>query len=431
MRPGGARGAVWAVPQFLAPATGGEDRNLILISLDTLRADHLSGYGFRRPTSPAIDQELIRRGTAFTDVIATFPQTDISHLSLFSSLYPSAQPTRGRIGAEDRLVLLAERLQSAGFETAAYTEDALVSGAFGFWFGFDRFTERSFAHADRGRPTIEDGVRYVASHRDRRFFLFLHTYKTHDPYVPSEAYRKLWTDPQQWKEGGPAPLVPPQHRELVDRYNRTIREADALVAELLGALDAVGLADRTYVVLLSDHGESFGEHGMTGHGFTPHLEQLRVPLILRGPGIPEGLRIRTPSSLVDVTPTLLDLLGVEPLEQAQGVSLKKALEGVALAPDRPLYFSWLRKEAEGVRHGRWKYHRAKGGHELFDLEKDPYEWKPGGKETAPAKETELLDAHAADGAKRREELAGSAEKGPSAIDEKTEKSLKALGYLKD
>jgi len=425
---GPPRGAVWAVPQILAPRASEDQRNLVLISLDTLRADHVSGYGYRRPTTPEIDARLLQRGTTFTDVISTFPQTDISHLSMMSGLYPAAQPTRGRISSGDRLELLAERLQTAGFETAAYTEDALISGAFGFWFGFDTFTERTFAHADRGRPTFEDGVRFLASHRNRRFFLFLHTYKTHDPYVASAPYDALWSEPQQWNEGGPAPLVPPQHRPLVDRYDRTIREADALVATLLDALENLGLAERTLVVLLSDHGESFGEHGMTGHGFTPHMEQLIVPLVLRGPGIPPGLRIRTPSSLVDVTPTLLDLLGLAPLEQSQGLSLKPALEGVALAPDRPLFFSWLRKDAEGVRHGRWKFHRTRAGHELFDLETDPQEWKPERAPEPPARETEILGKHAAESEERREGLSGGAD-GAHAIDEKTEKSLKALGYL--
>ncbi|MDG2303137.1 MAG: sulfatase [Candidatus Binatia bacterium] len=429
------RGAVWAVPQIListkvAPA---EDTNLILISLDTLRSDHLSGLGYGRDTSPIIDAELIAKGTTFTDTSSTFPQTDISHLSIFTGLYPSAQPKRGRVSPSDRVVLLAELLQKAGLETAAYTEDALVSGAFGFWFGFDQFTERSFAHADRGRRTIEDGIRYLEENRGSRFFLFLHTYKTHDPYVPGPDYEALWSDDAAWSDGGPAPWVPEKHREILDRYDRTIREADDLVGRVLDALERFGLQERTFVIVTSDHGEAFGEHGIAGHGFTPHQEALDVPLILRGPGIPAGKRIDTPVSIADLTPTLLDLLSAPQTNQAQGLSLVPALDGESLDAGRPLFFSWLRPNAYGVRTKNRKYHRTKQGHEQFDLAADPFEWKPDRSEDARTTGEKLLAAHEEENARLRKAL-GPAQNddGPRsapAIDERLEKSLEALGYL--
>ncbi len=428
------RGAVWAVPQILTrePARAA-DANLILISLDTLRSDHLSGLGYDRETSPIIDAELISKGTTFTDASSTFPQTDVSHLSIFTGLYPSAQPKRGRVSSSDRLVLLAELLQRAGLETAAYTENALVSGAFGFWFGFDEFTERSFAHGDRGRPTIEDGIRYIEERRDRRFFLFLHTYKTHDPYVPGPGFESLWSDEDAWHEGGPAPWVPEKHREILDRYDRTIREADVLVGELLATLADLGLAERTFVVVTSDHGEAFGEHGIAGHGFTPHQEALDVPMIFRGPGIPTDRRIETPVSIADLTPTLLDLLAVEATEQSQGVSLAPAFAGTPLPPDRPLFFSWLRPDAAGVRKQTGKYHRTAHGHERFDLEADPFEWEPDRTEAARSEGEKLLAEHEAEGARLREALGpvdpdGATQTAP-AIDKRLEKSLEALGYL--
>lgn len=425
---------VWAVPKIFAPdQRGDDDVNLILVSLDTLRSDHLSGLGYARETSPIIDTELIAKGTTFTDTSSTFPQTDVSHLSLFTGLYPAAQPKRGRVSAADRLVLLAEELQRGGLETAAFTENALVSGAFGFWFGFDQFTERSFDHADRGRPTFDDGIAYVEANRDRRFFLFLHTYKTHDPYVPGAAYEALWSDDDAWEDGGPAPWIPEKHRDILDRYDRTIREADDLVGQLLTALGRLGLERRTIIVVTSDHGEAFGEHGLAGHGFSPHQEALDVPLIFRGPGVPAGRRIDTPVSIVDLPATVLDLLGLPAVSQSQGVSLAPAFSGQTLDPARPLFFSWLRPDAYGVRTGSTKFHSSAKGHEQFDLSSDPNEWQADRSEEVRAAGEPVLTAHHEEAARLRESLGPvDSTDGPStvrSIDKRLERSLEALGYL--
>jgi arylsulfatase A-like enzyme len=426
------RSAVWTVPRVLE-VDRGDDRNLLLVSLDTLRADHLSGYGYARPTSPRIDRELIERGTQFNDVSSTFPQTDAAHLSLFTGLYAGAQPGRGRLGAASPVPLLTERLRDAGFETAAFTEDALIAGSFGFWFGFDRFVERSFRERERGHETFADGMRYLREHRDRRFFLFLHTYKTHDPYVAGDRYQGLFADPAEWEGKGPAAHVPPRHRAKVDAYDRTIREADDLMGDLLAELEGLGLAERTVVVLLSDHGESFGEHGATGHGFSGFREQLWVPLVLRGPDVPEGLEIDAPASLVDVAPTLLDLLGVEPLPLAQGKSLAPALRGEDLGADRPLFFAWLQDGAAGVRLGERKYVRSNLESEprVFDIVRDPEERAPlpAPGEFRPLAE-KLVSEQRAESERLRATLShGTPSPGEPALSEHMERSLRALGYI--
>lgn len=427
-----ARSAVWTVPRVLE-IDRGDDRNLVLVSLDTLRADHLSGFGYARETSPRIDRELIDRGTTFRDVSSTFPQTDASHLSLFTGLYAGAQPGRGRLGAESPVPLLTERLRDAGFETAAFTEDALIAGSFGFWFGFDRFVERSFRERERGHETFADGMQYLRDHREQRFFLFLHTYKTHDPYVAGDEYQKLFADPSEWEGEGPAAHVPPRHRAKVDAYDRTIREADDLMGELLAELDRLELAERTIVVLLSDHGESFGEHGATGHGFSGHREQLWVPLVLRGPEVPAGLEIDAPASLVDVAPTLLDLLGVEGLPLAQGRSLTPALRGEDLPRDRPLFFSWLQDGAAGVRVGDRKYVRSELEPEprVYDIVRDPEERTPlpSPGEFRPFAE-KLVSEHRAESERLRGTLShGTPSPGEPALSEHMERSLRALGYI--
>jgi arylsulfatase A-like enzyme len=326
--------------------------------------------------------------------------------------------------------LLAERLGEAGFHTAAYTEDALLAGVFGFWFGFDRFTERSYRHEDRGRGTFEDGIEYLRANRDRRFFLFLHTYKTHEPYVASRAYASLFSDPAHWKRDGMG-AIPQKHRDRTNAYDRTIREADDLVGEFLRELSLLGLAERTLVVLLSDHGEAFGEHGLIGHSFSSQQEVMRVPVVFRGPGVPEGLRIDTPTSLVDVAPTILELLGLEPLRVTQGVSLVPAFRGKALGGERPLYFSWLGDQAIGVRYGRWKYRSVGQRRALFDLETDPQEMRSVVQSDQQQPRWErLLSNHRKASAEIRAGFGRAAQdRAAPAISEQTEKSLRALGYI--
>ena len=420
----------WAVPRVLTPVATDPPHgieNVILISLDTLRADHLSGYGYGRPTSPSIDRELIAQGTTFLDVTTTFPQTDISHLSLFTGVYPAAQPVRGRLAATDARRTLAEVLQKAGLATGAFTEDALVSGAFGFWYGFDTFVERSFEHDRRGSSTFADGIRFLESHRDERFFLFLHTYLTHDPYVAPPRYDALFRDE---KGPDPAPWVPAKGRHHLDAYDRTIRAADDLVGELLAALEHTGLAKNTLVVLLSDHGESFGEHGIAGHGFAAHREQLWIPLILRGPGIPAGRRIDAPISIVDVLPTISGLMGID-FRNGQGVDLSKSIKDlkIRLDPERPIFFSWLRHEAAGVRRGKLKLMRSADQKLLYDAATDPYEWKPliaDARERAVAKE---LDQHLTESANAAKATRADSPGSRLDVDANTERSLRALGYI--
>jgi arylsulfatase A-like enzyme len=426
---------VWTVPVVVAdglpPASPGvtpvpAPRNLVMISLDTLRADHLSGYGYVRQTSPEIDARLIARGTTFEDVSTTFPLTNVAHMGLFSGLYPES--TRG-VG--DGFPMLAETLRDAGFHTAAFTEDALLAGVFGFWHGFDRFTERPFVGAARGRDTFRDGADFLRTRGGRPFFLFLHTYKVHAPYESGPASASLFAAPGEWTRPGMDTAVPAQHRADVDAYDRAIREADDQVAAFLDVLDALHLADETLVVLLSDHGEAFGEHGAVGHGTAAHQEQLRVPLVLRGPGVPAGRRIAEPVSLLDVAPTLLELMGVPGLAHADGVSQRAALAD-AHATVRPLFFAWLGADARGVRSGPWKALGVRAP-KVFDLRSDPHERTPAA--AAPGAGFDpaaLFAAHGETTDQRRQALAGGKRVAPAAapaVSEEVERSLRALGYV--
>lgn len=431
---GGVPGGVWAVPQVLRGAPGAVDAppNIILISLDTLRADHVSGYGYVRETTPVIDRELIARGTTFLDATATFPRTDVSHLSLMTATYPSAQPVRGRLAPGSPIVMLGERLQDVGYETWAFGESGLFGGPYGFWHGFDRFMEFPYDSSERGVGVFREGAAALAELKNRRFFLMLHTYKTHDPWDHGAETAELWADPEAWTSGALDARVPEEQRTHIDAYDRTIREADILLGGFLRALEEAGLADRTLVVLVSDHGEAFGEHVITSHGYGFGQEQLHVPMIFRGPGVPVDRRVETPVSLVDVAPTLLDFAGAEPMEQGQGISLRPAFRGVELPGDRPLFFAWIQDAANGYRLGSRKIVRARGMSAVYDLANDPLESARQTTKELTDDEFHVMHDHLKEAARRREETSSrTVENVDTAlpITDKMKDALKALGYV--
>jgi arylsulfatase A-like enzyme len=304
----------------------------------------------------------------------------------------------------------------------------MVTGAFGFWTGFDAFVERPFVGDERGRGTFHDGAEFVRTRGGRPFFLFLHTYKVHHPYSFGPAYAERFAEPDAWSLPGLDTRVPSQHRKNMDAYDRAICEVDDQLSELLDALDRHGLARDTLVVVVSDHGEAFGEHGALQHGTAAHQEQLQVPLILRGPGIPRGLRVDAPASLVDVAPTLFDVVGLPPLEAADGRSLRPLLAGGSLPP-RPIFFAWM--GGTGVRSGRWKAHRTRHGLEVFDLSTDPGERVAV--EAKAFQPEQLLAQHREATRARRETLTRAAADGggatPQPMTPELERSLRALGYV--
>ncbi len=427
---------IWAWPEILVKTPGPSVRpNLLMVSLDTLRADHMSGYGYPRQTTPTIDTRLIAEGTTFLEAFSTFPQTDVSHLSLFTGLYPEAQPTRGRLSPGSSITTLAENLRDAGYQTDAITENALISGLFGFWRGFDAFTERSVVQEKLGPTSFANAASYLRENREQQFFLFLHTYQTHDPYDSSPEFDAMFRGDNHWAEGGPPPYVPDVQHKNVDRYDRTIREADSLVDGLLTVLEETGLMDNTLIVLLSDHGESFGEHSLPGHGFAHHDEQLRIPLILRGPGVPADVRIPGSVSLTDVAPTLLDLLNLPELAQGQGESLRSAMSGTPIPDDRDVFFAWYQNDAIGARNREWKSTSTRAETRNYELKTDPFEWHTIKSPSLPADRQKVLDDHKRESSAIRAALAEASAGNPNGtsetqgIPQRMEESLRALGYL--
>ncbi|MFN7971937.1 MAG: sulfatase [Acidobacteriota bacterium] len=454
LRGGAARSlAVWGDPTLLEPRPRvPDDANVILLSIDTLRADHLSSYGYQHDTAPFIASALAARGTLFERCIAAAPSTTASHMTLFTSLYPATHHTRGIQRLAREIPTLTERLRAAGIDTGAVTEDGWLSIEHGFGRGFGSYVENRDPILAVGQvdATFAAARRWLAWHRDRPFFLFLHTYQVHHPFTPAPRYAGLFATHDGHEVNGASP----RHEREMAQYDREIRQTDDALEDLLGALEALGLADRTVVVLTADHGEEFLEHGQMGHGANLFQEVERVPLIVRGPGIPAGKRIAIPVGLIDVMPTVLDLLRVPIPAHVEGKSLLPAIRGATGGEElraRPLYSESVATYAaleEGqvpvlppaytVQVGSRKLarYRTDDGFrfELYDLDADPGErvnLYPDRAADASDLRAEI-ERYESDCARRREEVAGAAPVGrtePAPTDPEQREKLEALGYV--
>ncbi len=430
-------------------ALQGQERawNVVLISIDTLRADHLSSYGYERETSPNLDR-LASAGVLFEGAYAHAPKTAPSHMSLMTSVLPEVHRVgnrvQGRRGARlsPGLPTLAELLHDAGYQTVAFTSGGNVGGGLGFRRGFERYEHLSVD----ARESFGRAADWVAGSPSQPFFLFVHTYQTHAPYLPPPGYYELYTDPGY---AGRIPGRPGAHRgrapgefmrladfgdpsdvaHLQDLYDGCIRYVDDRLGSLLDALEEAGASDDTIVIVASDHGEEFLEHAGSGHS-TLFDEVLRVPLIFRMPpalGDRPGLRVREPVGLVDVVPTILELLGLPPLAHSQGRSLLPLLRGEPDLSPRPGYAQTLTREASALRLGRFKLVRDGPEPRLFDLVEDPREQKP--LENRPGVRRSLTAA--AREIERESSLLSRGLKRPVAapVEPRQREMLEALGYL--
>ena len=450
---------VWGNPT-LRPESAPRDRdrrNLILVSIDTLRRDHLGAYGYHRDTSPFLDRHLAAEGTVFENLIAEAATTEASHMTMFTSLPAMVHGVQGTRSAEVPLLTLAAVLRSAGFETAAFTENGPLAHHRGFALGFDVYHENKrksrvapLLPTGEAADTFRRGREWMERNGDRPFFLFLHTFQVHAPYAPPTPYADLFLDSksrplphlaegsQQWNE----------REAVVGNYDREIRYVDRELEQLVGWLEASGLAERTILVVLSDHGEGFYEHGARGHAILPYETVLRVPLIVHGPGIPRGRRIRAPIHHLDLMPTVLDLLGVDAPAPHQGRSVTSLLdeEPAGGAEHAGPIFSavWalppgLRPPALAVRRGSRKlirYESAEGTRLLyFDLDRDPLELTDlsSEREREAAELEALLDRYVNEAGRLRERLRaedGGELRPPDPVpDPEREEKLRALGYL--
>ena len=316
-------------------------RGYILISLDTLRADHLSTYGYHRETSPFLDS-LAERAVVFENAVVQFPGTLISHMSMFTGYYPQQHAVYkpGAVLARE-IPTLPERFRESGFRTYGHTEGGFMAAGFGFERGFEEFVVDQHESDTDIERTFGRGLDFIEGlESDERFFVFLHTYSIHDPYEPPEEFRHAF-----W-EGDPVTALEPDGVTLQEvndgfrdidaesveyfkaLYDGSILYVDSVLERFFGRLEELGVADDTTVVITSDHGEEFLDHGKMVHEQI-YPEGLFVPLVVTHPDLDHAIRVPALVQSIDFAPTLLDLAGLPPLEQIPGVSLVPYFENPA------------------------------------------------------------------------------------------------------
>ncbi len=309
--------------------------NLILISLDTLRADHLGCYGYDKDISPNID-DFAFRGIRFDKAISQSSWTLPAHASLFTGLYPSAHgATHRKKNIPNSMRMFCEILRNGGYSAVAFTGGGFLDPIYGFDRGFSEYAPYEALDS-------EEVWNFIDASRSRPFFLFLHTYQIHDYFVPDEMVGML--DAEYQEEYGDFESIRPflikhikedldsESRKVLayleERYDASILFTDDQFGSLLKGLEDSGLLEKTLIVLISDHGEEFGDHGRTHHGHTLYNEQIHIPLLMSVPDNRlEHVVVEEIVELIDVFPTILDLLGFPVPDDIDARSLTPILRG--------------------------------------------------------------------------------------------------------
>ena len=320
----GSNHSFWVNPLYFRKQDEGP--NVILISIDTLRADHLGCYGYQRETSPHIDA-LASDGVTFLNTYASSPWTLPSHISLLTSLHGVNHQVMYEDDSMDPSILtLADVLRVNQFYCAALTGGGFVSAKYGFSKGFNSYSdEGGVLRQDSAEHLYHTALRWLEREKDKGFFLFLHTFQPHNPYACPFPYKSMFLeDDSRWRhldlmsflggmQGIFKELTEKERQNIIGLYDGEIRYTDEqLIGPLIATLKDLGLYDRTMIIFTSDHGEEFFEHRGWGHGHSLYDESLKVPLIIKFPESRfKGKRIHDIISLVDIFPTVLEEMGIE------------------------------------------------------------------------------------------------------------------------
>ena len=405
------------------------DMNILLITIDTLRADHLSCYGSKSVATSAMDA-LAARGVRFAQAIAQVPLTAPSHASILTGTYPQIHKVRdmGGFVLDKHVPTLAGILSEAGYQTAAFVGSAVLNHNYGLDRGFSKYSdEMQDEKSPQKTPGVVAEVRgdvvtrrtldwlelYLKSSSGttpaKNFFVWSHYYDPHFPYDPPEPYKTQYAK---------------------DPYGGEVAYADHEVGKLISWLSESGLGGKTLVVIVADHGESLGEHGEYTHGVFLYDSTVHIPLMVAGPGVPQGKVVTQQVRSIDILPTITDFLGLAPGSMAQGVSLKPVItegRGVrsnycymeTLYPKTAMGWSELR----GMRTDDWKLIVAPKP-ELYRIANDRGE------------ATNVVGRYPADAdhlQKKVWEVAGPPTKverlEPQLVDEERRRELNALGYV--
>ena len=378
------------------PSRRKKQLSVLIICLDTLRADYVSCYGYKQKTTPNIDR-LAMRGHRFSEAYTVMPTTLPAHASLFTSLYPT-QHTSRRNGQElpDGLTTVAEIFQSAGYATAGFVSTYILDERYGLNRGFQTYDGVGDEKERPATKTLGKATRWLRTCGDRPYFLFVHLYDPHTPYYAPKSFRKLFKAPKSSMPSEkaflkkPADFTPGVVRKVIAAYSAEIAYADWAVGRLMEKLDRLELAETTLVILLSDHGESLGElitrYGYAfDHGEFLYGHQLRIPLIIQIPSwvcAEQSLVHTTQVSILDVMPTILEILEVEPPGFMVGESLLGMLRGEKMShgpifSERRVFqkpaIPYLAEDAYSIIEGQWHRIHSGRGVELYDLGSDPEE----------------------------------------------------------
>jgi choline-sulfatase len=402
------------------PAAAGHLKpfNVVVVTIDTLRPDHLRCYGYSNIETPSIDR-LAQQGVLFENAVAQTPLTPPSHASMFTGQNPTVHGVRNTGGfvLPSTARPLARILQEQGWDTAAFVSSAVLKKVIGFGNGFSVYDDEMPRQGnsvevgeDPERPgavTVDRALQWLNTQSGKPYFLWVHLYDPHMPYHPPGEFKSKY-------KGRP--------------YDGEIAYADQQVGRLLEAVRKKGPAEKTIVALLSDHGESLGERGEYTHGVFLYDSTLRIAFAMAGPGIPAGIRVKQQVRTIDLLPTILATLGGTAPATVQGVSLTPVFSGGTVTTEisyaETLYpkvaMGWA--ELRGIRTIHWKYIRAPKP-ELYELTVDPSE------------STNVIAGHAAEVQKFEAQLTaaigkqGSEKVQSKMVDERLMSQLRSLGYL--
>lgn len=354
--------------KLIVPDEAARPLNVVLVTLDTVRADHLHCYGYAKVKTPNLDA-LASRGVLFEKAVAQTPLTQPSHASMFTGENPNVNGVRntGGFALQPSTITLATILRNHGWDTAAFVSASVLKKLFGFNQGFTTYDDHIRPGPNAGNVAVRSGdvtvdhaIRWLDSRKappGKPFLLWVHLFDAHEPYHPPPPFREEY-------HGRP--------------YDGDIAFDDQQVGRLLAAVYRKSPADQTLVVVLSDHGQGLGQHGEYDHGVFLYDSTIRIAWIMAGPGVPKNLKIYQQAREIDLLPTILNLLRVRTPPKVQGASLIPGFLGkpvpTTYSYEETLYpkinMGWA--PLFGIHTTRWMYIRAPKP-ELYDLDEDPDE----------------------------------------------------------
>lgn len=381
------------VPLKKKQPTGKRKSNVILISIDTLRADHLGCYGYKKNTTPNLDKFALE-SIQFMQAFSASPWTLPSHMSILTSLYPDVHKVMEKESTLDPVwPLLAQVMKMADYNTAGFVRSCVwMNPEFGFDRGFDIYVVSD----DNAEQVNKSVFSWLTNHKDDTFFLFLHYYDVHSdwrtlPYDSPPPYSRMFLPGYKGNFTGCGEeicaseylvelnkkkiILPPEDRDYIrGMYDGGIRYTDTHVGELLKKIDGLGLRENTLVVITSDHGEEFQEHNRFLHDQV-YNETMHVPLLMRFPArIPIKKRVNQPVEIIDILPTILDLIKIKPQNHFQGRTLVPAINGEDKSKGTDIYGTGRTGQELIIRDNlKFIYTLPTKKKELYDLKKDPGE----------------------------------------------------------